>query len=85
MKRICSYILAILIAMNSYGCATQPMTTESTTTIPYKNTTTTQVADDNEMQTDDAIKTIVSLLLIGAIVVLGVGLLTCCDINFSSN
>ncbi len=85
MKRICSYILAILIAMNSYGCATQPMTTESTTTAPYKDAAEMQVNDEGDIQSDEIVDTVLSLLLIGAIVVLGVGLLTCCDINFSSN
>lgn len=85
MKKICSYILAIIVAINSSGCATtQPLNTKSTP-VPYDNTTSMQVADDNEMQSDDATKTVVSLLLIGAIVVLGVGMMTCCDISFSSN
>jgi len=85
MKEICTYILAILIAMNSYGCATQPLVTESTTPTPFENTMTTQVNDEGDVQSDGAVDTVLSLLLIGALVVLGVGLLTCCDISFASN
>ena len=85
MKKICTYILAILIAMNSYGCATQPLATESTMPTPFENTTTTQVNDEGEVQSDEAVDTVLSLLLIGALVVLGVGFLTCCDISFAPN
>jgi hypothetical protein len=83
MKRISSYILAIIVAINSSGCATTELLSTESTPVPYEYTATMPVADDSDMQTDDAIKTIVSLLFIGAIVVLGVGMMTCC--NFSSN
>ena len=82
MKRICSYILAIIVAINSSGCATtQPLNTESTP-VPYENTTTMPVTDHSDMQSDETINAIFSLLLIGATVVLGVGMMTCC--SFSS-
>jgi len=86
MKEICTYILAFLIAMNSYGCATQPLVTESAMPTPFENTMTTQVNDEGEVKSDETVvDTVISLLLIGALVVLGVGFLTCCDISFASN
>ena len=85
MKKICSYILAIIVAINSSGCATtQPLITESTP-VPYENAAEMQVNDEGNNQSDEIVDSVLGLFLIGAVVVLGVGIMTCCDISLSSN